>query len=138
MPEHNIMSRANRTVKKYGLLIAFALICIVLSLRSPAFLTAQNGINVLRQISINAILAIGVTYVILTGGIDLSLGSVVAVTGVLAATLAHPDAYPLIVPIAAGLHTRYGVFHHHCLVVGYSQVAAGGGEDIGLRLAFQP
>jgi len=103
MPEQKIASHVNRTLQKYGLLIAFAVICIILSLRSPAFLTAQNAINVLRQISINAILAIGVTYVILTGGIDLSLGSVVAVTGVLAATLAHPDAYPLIVPVAAGI-----------------------------------
>ena len=103
MPERNIASHMDRALQKYGLLIAFAVICLILSLLSPAFLTAQNGINVLRQISINAILAIGVTYVILTGGIDLSLGSVVAVTGVLAATLAHPGAYPLIVPIAAGI-----------------------------------
>jgi len=103
MPERNIASHMDRALQKYGLLIAFAVICLILSLLSPAFLTAQNGINVLRQISINAILAIGVTVVILTGGIDLSLGSVVAVTGVLAATLAHPGAYPLIVPIAAGI-----------------------------------
>lgn len=103
MPEHDLTTRTASTLQKYGLLVAFAAICVVLSWRSPAFLTAQNGINVLRQISINAILAIGVTYVILTGGIDLSLGSVLALTGVLAATFAHPDTYPLIVPLAIGI-----------------------------------
>jgi len=103
MPEHGTLSRDGSAMQKYGLLIAFVAICTVLSLRAPAFLTTQNAINVLRQISINAILAVGVTYVILTGGIDLSLGSVVAVTGVLAATFAHPDAYPLIVPLAVGI-----------------------------------
>lgn len=103
MPKHNIVSRDGNAMQKYGLVIALAAICAVLSIRSPAFLTPQNAINVLRQISINAILAIGVTYVILGGGIDLSLGSMVALTGVLAATFAHPDAYPLIVPLVVGI-----------------------------------
>jgi len=103
MPEQDIRSRVDRELQRYGLLIAFVAICTVLSLLSPAFLTAQNTINVLRQISINAVLAVGVTYVILTGGIDLSLGSVVAFTGVLAATFAHPDTYPLAAPIAVGI-----------------------------------
>ena len=103
MPQQDMRVRFDGAMQKYGLLVAFLIICTVLSLRSPAFLTVANGINVLRQTSINAILAVGVTYVILTGGIDLSLGSVVAVTGVLAATFAHGGAYPLLVPLAAGL-----------------------------------
>ncbi|MCH8215239.1 MAG: ribose ABC transporter permease [Planctomycetes bacterium] len=90
-------------LQKYGLSVAFFIICAVISLLSPAFLTVPNIVNVLRQISINAILAIGVTYVILTGGIDLSLGSIVAITGVLAATFAHPDTHPLIVPLLIGV-----------------------------------
>ncbi len=56
-----------------------------------------------RQISINGILAVGVTYVLLTGGVDLSLGSVVALTGVIAATFAQPGHYPVVVPIGLGL-----------------------------------
>jgi len=103
MAERDIVSRLDGALKRYGLAVAFAGICVVLSLRSPAFLTASNVINVLRQVSINAVLAVGVTYVILTGGIDLSLGSVVAITGVLAATFAHPGAYPLVVPLAVGV-----------------------------------
>ncbi len=89
--------------QKYGLIVAFAILCVVLSLLSPHFLTGPNILIILRQISINAILAIGVTFVILTGGIDLSLGSIVAITGVLAATFAHPDAHPLIVPLLIGV-----------------------------------
>jgi inositol transport system permease protein len=46
---------------------------------------------------------VGVTYVLLTGGVDLSLGSLVALTGVVAAALAHPGQYPLIVPVLAGV-----------------------------------
>ena len=90
-------------LQTYGLVLAFVVLCTALSLSSPAFLTMQNIIIVFRQISINAVLALGVTYVILTGGIDLSLGSVVALTGVLAATCAHPETYPLVVPLGIGL-----------------------------------
>ena len=103
MGKQDIMSHVDKTLQKYGLVVAFVVICTILSLRSPAFLSVANAINVLRQISINSILAIGVTYVILAGGIDLSLGSVVALTGVLAATFAHPDTYPLVIPLTAGL-----------------------------------
>ena len=102
-PARGLIPRVDTLLQNYGLLLAFAALCAVLSLLSPAFLTVPNAINVLRQISINGVLAIGVTFVILTGGIDLSLGSALAVTGVLAATFAHPDTYPLVVPVAVGL-----------------------------------
>ena len=88
---------------RFGLVIALVVICTVLSIGNPNFLTFQNLINVVRQISINGILAVGVTYVLLTGGVDLSLGSLVALTGVVAACLAHPDQYPAIVPVLAGV-----------------------------------
>jgi inositol transport system permease protein len=65
----------------------------------PNFLTLANLINLVRQISINGILAVGVTFVLLTGGVDLSLGSLVALTGVIAACFAHPAQYPVIIPV---------------------------------------
>ncbi|GAB4014867.1 ABC transporter permease [Spirosoma koreense] len=92
-----------RGLGQYGIFAAFGLICLVLSLITPNFLTWSNLMIVVTQVSINALLAFGVTFVIITGGIDLSLGSMVAVTGVVAATFAHPDDYPLIVPILMGL-----------------------------------
>lgn len=90
-------------IRKYGLLIAFVAVCLVLSFITPKFLTVQNLMIILTQVSINALLAFGVTFVIIAGGIDLSIGSMVAVTGVVAASFAHPDSYPVAVPVLAGL-----------------------------------
>lgn len=90
-------------IGQYGIALAFVLICVLLSVLHPAFLTLSNLRVILTQVSINALLAFGVTFVIITGGIDLSLGSVLAVAGIAAAIFAHPDSYPLIVPVAAGL-----------------------------------
>jgi inositol transport system permease protein len=84
---------------KLGLVVALILIFIALSIAKPNFLTIANLINLVRQISINGILAVGVTYVLLTGGVDLSLGSLVALTGVIAASFAHPQQEPVIVPV---------------------------------------
>src|ERR1700751_4199374 len=82
-----------------GLAIALAVLMACLSVARPNFLTLANLVNLLRQISINGILAVGVTYVLLTGGVDLSLGSLVALTGVIAARFAHPGLYPVWVPV---------------------------------------
>jgi inositol transport system permease protein len=72
----------------------------------PAFLTLPNLVNLARQISINGILAVGVTFVLLTGGVDLSLGSVVALAGVIAAYCAQPPLAsplgPVLAAVAAG------------------------------------
>ncbi|MCM3409589.1 ABC transporter permease [Metabacillus litoralis] len=103
--KNSIMDFKNRlnmkgdTLKTYGLLLALLLVCTIFSILSPVFLQPLNLMNILNQVAINAILAIGVTYVILIGGIDLGLGSYVAITGCLAAMFAHPGTYPLIVPI---------------------------------------
>jgi inositol transport system permease protein len=75
----------------------------VLAVLRPHFLSPANLLNVIRQISINGILAVGVTFVLLTAGVDLSLGSVVALAGVLAAHFAHPGEYPLAVPLSIGV-----------------------------------
>lgn len=90
-------------LRKYGMLTAFLLICLVLSLLTPGFFSIQNTTIILRQVSINGILAIGVTFVIISGGIDLSLGSVVAFTGVVAALFAHPGEYPLIIALGMAI-----------------------------------
>ncbi len=87
-----------------GLAAAVALECIIFALYSPTFLTPANAINIVLQVSITAILAIGMTLVILTGGIDLSVGSLVAVAGVLAAFVARAaGAVPLAAALAVGL-----------------------------------
>ena len=90
-------------IRQYGLLIVFGIICLIISLITPQFLTLSNLTIIVTQVSINALLAFGVTFVIITGGIDLSLGSIVAVTGVTSAMLAHPESYPVLIPIVMGL-----------------------------------
>ena len=75
----------NRILRSYGILIAFILICIAMTILSPVFLTITNIRNVIRQSSIYGIMAIGMTFVILTAGIDLSVGSMLAIAGAIAA-----------------------------------------------------
>jgi putative xylitol transport system permease protein len=75
-------------LKSYGIITAFIVLCVVLSIVSDYFLELQNILNILRQTSINGILAIGMTFVILTRGIDLSVGSVAALAGIVAASFA--------------------------------------------------
>src|SRR3954468_974253 len=88
-----------------GLAIALAALMIALAVARPNFLTLGNLINLVRQISINGVLGVGVTYVLLTGGVDLSLGSMVALAGVIAAGFAHPGEHVVLVPVAAGILT---------------------------------
>lgn len=72
-------------IRSYGIVIAFVMICAVMAVLSPVFLTVTNVLNVIRQSSIFGIMAIGMTFVILTGGIDLSVGSILAVVGAVSA-----------------------------------------------------
>jgi len=97
--------------QKYGILIALIVACIFLTFANEYFLTGRNILNVLRQTSINGILAIGMTFVILTRGIDLSVGSIVALAGVVSASLATTSSaamvaggpYPVAIAFGAGL-----------------------------------
>ncbi len=95
----------SNAIKSWGLVIALVIISAAMSFANPNFFTVPNLVNVVRQISINGILAVGVTFVLLTGGVDLSLGSVVALAGVVAASAAHPNQYPVVVPLALGVLT---------------------------------
>ncbi|MEY3911953.1 MAG: Ribose transport system permease protein RbsC [Verrucomicrobiota bacterium] len=88
---------------RFGLLLVILFVGLALSLLTDTFLSVANFTNVARQISINGILAVGVTFVLLTAGVDLSLGSVVALSGVACATFAHPGDHSVFVPIAVGL-----------------------------------
>ena len=72
-----------KLLRQFGLLFVILAIVIIMSIVSPVFLKPQNIINIIRQVSINGIIAVGMTCVILTGGIDLSVGSVVAITSVI-------------------------------------------------------
>lgn len=74
-------------LKKYALILFLIVMCAVIIIVEPRFLTVANFINVLIQVSINAFIATGMTFVLLTGGIDLSVGPICALTGILGALL---------------------------------------------------
>jgi putative xylitol transport system permease protein len=110
---HHYADTALRLLKAYGIVTAFFVLCIVLSIVSDYFLELQNILNILRQTSINGILAIGMTFVILTRGIDLSVGSVAALGGIVAASFATTSSiagmpgapYWAVIAIAIGILT---------------------------------
>ena len=91
-------------LRDYGIVIAFVVLCGVLSTVNENFLTWGNWVNILRQTSINGILAIGMTYVILTKGIDLSVGSILALSGLVTGSLVTgSEPHSAFVGILAGL-----------------------------------
>ena len=100
-------------VRKYAIVLIFIAMFIAMALLTDAFLSPRNLLNIVRQISVVGLIAIGVTMVIITTGIDLSSGSVLALSAVIVASLAQqPDWHdakfpglelPLIVPILAAL-----------------------------------
>jgi len=103
--------RRRLIIQEYGIFLAFLLLAVILSLSNEYFLTPGNISNVLLQTSINGVLAIGMTFVILTRGIDLSVGSVVALAGIVSASFATTSAtagiaggpYPFYVALAIGI-----------------------------------
>jgi len=76
-----------QSLSKFQSLIALIMLCLVISLLSDKFLTATNAWNVMRQISVNICISVGMTLVVLTAGIDLSIGSVLALCGAITAGL---------------------------------------------------
>ncbi len=72
---------------KFQSLIALFILCLLISIVSDKFFTVSNGWNVMRQISVNICISVGMTLVVLTAGIDLSVGSVLALCGALTAGL---------------------------------------------------
>jgi inositol transport system permease protein len=105
--------RINAFLSKYGIVLILLAMMLAFSLLSEGFFTTRNIFNIIRQISFMGLIAIGVTMVIITGGIDLGSGSVLALAAVLAtslaqiqesATLKYPGLIvPVIIPIVVAL-----------------------------------
>lgn len=95
--------KVTRFLGKYGMFLILIALVALMSILSPTFFTTGNLLNIVRQMSIIGIIAIGVTLIIITTGIDLSSGSVVALVSVVVATFAQPNGYPVMVAVAIGL-----------------------------------
>lgn len=93
-----------KILSTYGIYAAFVILFIILSFASDAFFTITNLVNILRQAAVIGIISIGMTFVIITGGIDLSVGAIVAFSGVVATSFAVKDSsYPAFFAVGAGL-----------------------------------
>lgn len=97
--------KAANILSSYMIYIVLVLMIVAISILSQGnFLRFSNIMNVFRQVTITGTLAIGMTLVLITGGIDLSVGAVMALAGVVGSDMAHADSgVPLIVPILIGL-----------------------------------
>lgn len=88
-------------------LIALMVLIAVVASQSPNFFTVANLFNILQQTSVNAIMAVGMTLVILTSGIDLSVGSLLALTGAVAASIVGIEVNAL---VAVTVHRNASTF----------------------------
>ena len=102
--------KSSNFLKNFGLIIIFIALVLVLAVISGgAFVKPGNLISLIKQTAVNGILAMGMMFVIISDGIDLSVGSTVGLTGVIACMLAHPAAegsggqFPLLVPVLVAL-----------------------------------
>lgn len=88
-------------ISEFGIVVALFIEILFFAILSPYFFTADNILNVSLQTSITAIIAVGMTFVILTGGIDLSVGALVAFSGVVTTSFLKIDLpFPILLPLA--------------------------------------
>jgi ribose transport system permease protein len=103
-------------IQRQGALVALIIVCLFASWRygtfldNGSFLTGQNLLNIVAQNSMVGLIALGMTFVILTGGIDLSVGSLLAVGGVIAATLAG-NSFIVVLLASVGATTLLGLIN---------------------------
>lgn len=100
-----------RRNKKFSLILILLVEIFAISLANKVFLTPDNLINVLRQISVNGIVAVGMTFVIITGGIDISAGFLISVSGIIAGSMLSrfPDAWFGAIVAALGVCALFGI-----------------------------
>lgn len=126
----------SKIFKSLGSVIGLIGLSLVLSFLTPAFLTVHNILNVLRQVSVISILAAGETFVILTGGIDLSVGSMLGLCGVMLAGALKITGSPLlavltgllfggIMGLTNGLLVSKGKLPPFCATLGMMAIARG-------------
>lgn len=82
---HKIFKLNQNVTRKMGIIVSLLLLILIFSILSPNFFSKRNMINILQQTSINGVVALGMTFVIIIGGIDLSVGSIVALVGMVMA-----------------------------------------------------
>lgn len=107
----SILKNGSNLMRRFGIFIALLIIVIILSCITSSFLTGDNILNVIRQISFNGMVAIGITFVIITGGIDLSVGSVLALGALFTTSMCtqeNPSSLVLAILVGLAVATACG------------------------------
>ena len=117
-------THAQGLLAQNGPLVALVLLCLVLAVLSPVFLSTQNLLNVGIQASVVAILAFGQTFVIVSSGIDLSVGSVAALAGIVTGYSASAQGVPPALAIGLGMATGVGAGLVSGVLVAYGRLPA--------------
>ena len=102
---------ATKKMNKLGPLLALVVLVVFVTIMNPNFLAPANLLNLLRQVSTNALIAFGMTFVIITGGIDLSVGSTLALSSALMAGMIASGLNPV---LAMGMGLLLGAFLGAC------------------------
>ena len=102
-------SNAQQLLRESGIAIALLLLVITFAVLSPLFLTSGNISNIFTQIAINVCLSVGMTFVILIGGIDLSVGSMMALCAVVSGTVMKIEGLPPALAIGLAILSSLGV-----------------------------
>ncbi|MFP7224651.1 ribose ABC transporter permease RbsC [Priestia filamentosa] len=92
----NKVNHVDNLLQKLGPLLGFIILVAIVSILNPSFLEPLNLLNLLRQVAINALIAFGMTFIILTGGIDLSVGSILALSSALIAGMIVSGIDPIL------------------------------------------
>ena len=103
-------SRLSETLREYGIYAVLALLVVGFSIVAPGFASITNFILILLQVSVMGIISIGMLFVILSRGIDLSVGSILAVAGIFSGLIARQDFTVVNATLAFGLPVLIGLF----------------------------
>lgn len=115
--------RLDTLVNRYAIGIVLIVFIFLLEIFVPSFRSVGNVQNILLQTSINSLLAVGATLIILTGGIDLSVGSILGFAGIVAALLGKtPGSGPFFIALAAGIGTGLGLGAINGALVAYVRI----------------
>jgi ribose transport system permease protein len=106
-----LLKRFLQLLRSYPIIVGFVGVVVIFTILSDRFLTVSNMLNILRQISINGTIAFGMTFVILSGGIDLSVGSVFAFSAVVGASVLQGGNVLPGILAALGVGAAFGAFN---------------------------
>ncbi|HEX2952530.1 MAG TPA: ABC transporter permease [Bacillota bacterium] len=105
--------------RQFGPLLGLVLLCVLIAFMSPVFLTLDNLMNIILQVAVIVVMAVGSTYVIITGGIDLSVGSIMGLVGVITAITLHGTNSTLLgILVSLGLGAFIGLVNGLLITIG--------------------